>query len=52
VRIGTGPTRTSHGAGLGLLGMTERAAVLGGSLRHTVFDGRFELEAELPVVDP
>lgn len=56
VRIATnnrvGPARTSHGAGLGLLGMTERATVLGGWLRHTVRDGRFELEAELPVVDP
>jgi len=42
---------TSEGGGLGLLGMAERASVLGGSLRHAVRDGRFELEAELPVVD-
>lgn len=42
---------TSEGGGLGLLGMAERASVLGGSLRHSVRDGRFELEAELPVVD-
>ncbi len=46
-----GPTTTSHGGGLGLLGMAERASVLGGSLRHGVRDGRFELEAVLPVVD-
>ena len=43
---------TSEGGGLGLLGMAERAAVLGGTLTHGVRDGRFELEAVLPVVDP
>ena len=42
----------SQGGGLGLLGMAERASVLGGSLTHGVRDGRFELEAVLPVVEP
>jgi len=42
--------RRSGGSGLGLLGMAERVAVLGGSLTHGVHDsGRFELEAILPV---
>lgn len=44
-------TTPSHGGGLGLLGMTERASVLGGTLTHGVVDGRFELEAVLPVGD-
>lgn len=40
----------SQGSGLGLLGMRERVAVLGGTLTHGVRrDGRFELEATLPV---
>ena len=43
---------TSEGGGLGLLGMAERASVLGGRLTHRVRGGRFELEAVLPVVDP
>ncbi len=38
------------GGGLGLLGMAERASVLGGRLTHGVRDGRFELEAILPVL--
>ena len=42
----------SEGGGLGLLGMAERASVLGGSLTHGVHDGRFELEAVLPVDEP
>jgi signal transduction histidine kinase len=42
--------RTNAGSGLGLLGMSERVAVLGGSLTHGVKEaGRFELEATLPV---
>ncbi len=40
--------RTGLGSGLGLVGMAERASVLGGNLRHSVRDGRFELEATLP----
>jgi signal transduction histidine kinase len=40
----------SQGSGLGLLGMRERVAVLGGTLTHGVSEpGRFELEAMLPV---
>jgi signal transduction histidine kinase len=46
------PTSAASGNGfgsrLGLAGMAERAAVLGGSLRHWQRDGRFEVEATLP----
>jgi signal transduction histidine kinase len=62
VRVSSGPEavaiqvtnetsgRTGLGSGLGLLGMTERVSVLGGSLRHgTGPDGRFTLDARLPV---
>ena len=46
-RVGS---RRDGGSGLGLLGMAERVAVLGGSLTHGVHEsGRFELEATLPV---
>jgi signal transduction histidine kinase len=39
-----------RGSGLGLLGMAERVAVLGGTLTHGVRDsGHFQLEATLPV---
>jgi signal transduction histidine kinase len=41
-----------EGAGLGLLGVSERVALLGGRLSHGVRDGRFELLATLPVVAP
>jgi signal transduction histidine kinase len=37
------------GSGLGLLGVTERVHLLGGTLRHGTRDGRFELDATLPV---
>lgn len=41
----------SVGSGLGLLGMAERVAVLGGTFSHHVTpDGHFELAATLPVV--
>jgi signal transduction histidine kinase len=41
--------RTGHGSGLGLVGMAERVALLGGSMRHgLVGEGRFELEVVLP----
>ena len=41
--------RTGHGSGLGLVGMAERVALLGGSMRHGLAgDGRFELEVVLP----
>jgi signal transduction histidine kinase len=39
-----------RGSGLGLLGMAERVALLGGTLSHGVRDGgQFHLEATLPV---
>ena len=46
------PGTRSHGGGLGLLGMAERASVLGGQLTHSASDDRFELEAVLPVGEP
>jgi signal transduction histidine kinase len=43
--------RAGAGSGLGLLGLAERVALLGGRLTHGVReDGRFELSATLPVV--
>jgi signal transduction histidine kinase len=39
------------GGGHGLIGMRERAALLGGSLDAGVRDGRFELHARLPFAD-
>jgi signal transduction histidine kinase len=44
---GFGPTRTP-GAGLGLVGLTERAQLRGGSLAHGIEDGAFVLRAWLP----
>ena len=35
--------------GFGLLGIAERAALLGGSVQHRIQSGRFELEASLPI---
>ena len=41
--------RASQGSGLGLAGLTERVALLGGRLTHGLTPaGRFELAAELP----
>ncbi len=40
--------RTGLGSGLGLSGLEERVAVLGGTLRTTTDDGRYELVATLP----
>ncbi len=40
--------RGGSGAGLGLVGIAERVALLGGHLSHGVRDGRFELTARLP----
>jgi signal transduction histidine kinase len=52
VRIAASNTadgRTGKGSGLGLLGMAERVALLGGSMRHGLAgDGRYELEVVLP----
>jgi signal transduction histidine kinase len=45
------PARTSvAGSGLGLQGMAERVAILGGTLRHELVGGnRFEVEATIPL---
>jgi signal transduction histidine kinase len=43
--------RSGQGSGLGLLGIAERVHVLGGELVHGVTDGRYEVDASLPV-DP
>jgi signal transduction histidine kinase len=45
----TGPPRASVGSGLGLRGLSERIALLGGTLSHGSAEGRFELAATLPV---
>jgi signal transduction histidine kinase len=45
----TGGSRPSMGSGLGLRGLAERVALLGGTLTHGTADGRFELAATLPV---
>jgi signal transduction histidine kinase len=42
------PTR-SEGGGHGLVGMRERAALLGGRLEARARDGRFEVRASLPI---
>jgi signal transduction histidine kinase len=39
------------GGGQGIVGMRERAALLGGTLEADARDGRFELHARLPAVD-
>ena len=42
--------RSGEGSGLGLVGLAERVALLGGTLTHgCAADGRFELAAELPL---
>ena len=45
----TGQPRPSVGSGLGLRGLAERVALLGGTLTHGSADGSFELAATLPV---
>ena len=42
------PGRT-EGGGHGLVGMRERAALLGGSMEARARDGRFEMRARLPI---
>ena len=37
------------GSGLGLVGMEERVAVLGGTLRHGLAGDRFEVDAAFPL---
>lgn len=43
---GTGPA--VPGSGLGLVGLTERVRLAGGTLDHSAVGGRFELRARLP----
>jgi len=45
--LGFGPASTP-GAGLGLVGLAERAALSGGRLEHAVEDGHFVLRAWIP----
>ncbi|NUR71028.1 MAG: sensor histidine kinase [Hamadaea sp.] len=49
VRNGPGGPATVEPGGRGLVGMTERARLAGGTLRAGPIDGGFELVAELPV---
>ena len=49
IRVGNAaPAQDGAGPGLGILGMTERARLLGGSLTAERVDGRFEVVAHLP----
>jgi signal transduction histidine kinase len=47
-----GPAWTPDGEGHGLVGMRERAALLGGTLEAGVRDARFTVHARLPVGNP
>lgn len=47
IRVGAGVSATP-GAGLGLVGLTERAELIGGRLEHAVSDGEFVVSAWLP----
>jgi signal transduction histidine kinase len=47
--VGTNGAARQSGGGHGLIGMRERAALLGGSLDTTLQDGRFRLHARLPL---
>jgi signal transduction histidine kinase len=47
--VGIGETRREGRAGHGLVGIRERAALLGGSVDTTVRDGQFRLHARLPL---
>ncbi|MFN3215311.1 MAG: sensor histidine kinase [Acidimicrobiales bacterium] len=50
--VGPGVRPTPHSTGAGLLGMAERVALLGGTLRHGARDGGgFEVVAELPYAE-
>ena len=46
---GVNGTAAATGAGLGLQGMAERVAILGGTLRHGPVGDRFELDAVIPL---
>ncbi len=47
IRVGAGATATP-GSGLGLIGLTERAELIGGRLEHATADGDFVVRAWLP----
>ena len=47
IRVGAGVSGTP-GAGLGLIGLTERAELIGGRLEHETSDGDFVVRAWLP----
>jgi signal transduction histidine kinase len=47
LRVGAVPSVTP-GSGLGLVGLTERAELIGGRLEHSVHDGDFVIRASLP----
>ena len=47
--VGATSTAPTPGAGLGLVGLAERAALLGGSLEHAESEGTFRVRARLPV---
>lgn len=47
-----GVRRSTAGAGFGIVGLSERAELAGGSLRSRVEDGRFVLEVTLPWATP
>jgi signal transduction histidine kinase len=47
LRVGA-PAGTTPGSGLGLLGLTERAELMGGHLEHRSTDGNFLIRAWLP----
>ena len=47
LRVGAGISATP-GAGLGLIGLTERAELIGGRLEHETSDGDFVVRAWLP----
>ena len=48
-RFRPGRPAQARGGGHGIIGMRERAALLGGTLDAGVRDGRFQLRAHLPV---
>ena len=50
-RSSPGRRARTTGGGHGIIGMRERAALLGGTLEAGVRDGRFELRARLPLAD-
>ena len=48
VESGPGEPANGHGIGVGIMGMKERAATVGGSLRAGPVPDGFRVDAELP----